>query len=171
MMQHILLHRQKINFVHLTAYSLHSSTREHSHKLLLLLRKKKSFIFNFPALRSECNLRIFWYLITFLHGSSGDYWNLRKYDERMTTFFFPMCWESTSESSWWKCTKLIHSERMYWPLCSDSNLPVADNWNSAGGRSSARFHYDIPQRWVTGTSCTEWQACLYCSSIELHAHI
>lgn len=87
MIQHILLHRQKINCVHLTAYSLHTSTREYSHKLLLLLRKKKSFIFNFPALRSECNLRIFWYLITFLHGSSGDYWNLRKFDDRITTFF------------------------------------------------------------------------------------
>lgn len=50
-----------------------------------------------------------------------------------------------------------------WPFLSDGCFPVADNRDSVGSRSSAGLHHHIPQRWVTGPSCTEGQTRFHSS--------
>lgn len=68
---------------------------------------------------------------------------------------------NTYKGGWWRTFTCIVLA-VDWPLCGDSHLPVADNRDRAGCSSSARLHHDVPQRWVTGPSCTEWQACFHC---------
>lgn len=50
-----------------------------------------------------------------------------------------------------------------WPFLSDGRLPVADNRDCVGSRSSAGLHNHIPQQWVIGSSCTEGQARFHSS--------